>query len=115
MTTLYGIPNCDSVKKARKWLETQDIAYTFVNVRENTPPNTQIARWVSVLGPEKMVNKRSTTWKNMSEGERSQAQTGDTVSVLLANPTLIKRPVLEHNDVLDVGFKAEAYAAYFSK
>jgi len=114
MTTIYGIPNCDSVKKARKWLETQDIAYTFVDVRENTPPNTQIAHWVSVLGPEKMVNKRSTTWKNMSEDERAKAQTGDTVGVLLANPTLIKRPVLEHNDVLDVGFKAEAYAAYFS-
>ena len=61
-----------------------------------------------------MVNKRSTTWKNMSEDERAEAHTGDTVGVLLANPTLIKRPVLEHNDVLDVGFKAEAYAAYFS-
>jgi arsenate reductase len=66
------------------------------------------------LGAEKMVNKRSTTWKNMSEGERLEAQTGDTVSVLLANPTLIKRPVLEHNEVLDVGFKADAYATYFS-
>lgn len=114
MTTIFGIPNCDSVKKARKWLEAQDIAYTFVDVRENTPPYSQVAHWVATLGPEKMVNKRSTTWKNMSDEERAEAQTGDTVSVLLANPTLIKRPVLEHNDVLDVGFKAEAYAAYFS-
>ena len=114
MTTIYGIPNCDSVKKARKWLENQDIAYTFVDVRESTPPNAQIAHWVSVLGSEKMVNKRSTTWKNMSDEARAQAQTGDTVSVLLANPTLIKRPVLEHNDVLDVGFREDAYTAYFS-
>jgi arsenate reductase len=114
MTTIYGIPNCDSVKKARKWLEAQNLAYTFVDVRENTPPASQIERWVSTLGSEKMVNKRSTTWKNMSEEERIEAQTGNTVGVLLANPTLIKRPVLEHNDILDVGFKAETYATYFS-
>ena len=113
MTTIYGIPNCDSVKKARKWLEANDISYTFVDVRENTPPAAQIERWISMLGPEKMVNKRSTTWKNMSDEERTEAQTGSTASVLLANPTLIKRPVLEHKDVLDVGFKAEIYAAYF--
>ena len=69
---------------------------------------------MTALGAEKMVNKRSTTWKNMSEDERLEAQTGNTVSVLLANPTLIKRPVLEHNEVLDVGFKADAYATYFS-
>ena len=114
MTTIYGIPNCDSVKKARKWLETKNIEYDFVDVRENTPDASHISHWVTALGAEKMVNKRSTTWKNMSEGERLEAQTGDTVSVLLANPTLIKRPVLEHNEVLDVGFKADAYAAHFS-
>ena len=114
MTTIYGIPNCDSVKKARKWLEAKNIEYDFVDVRENTPDASHISYWVTALGAEKMVNKRSTTWKNMSEGERLKAQTGDTVSVLLANPTLIKRPVLEHNEVLDVGFKADAYAAYFS-
>ncbi len=113
MTTIYGIPNCDSVKKARKWLEAKDIPYNFVDVRENTPPASQIEYWIATLGPEKMVNKRSTTWKNMSDQERVEAQTGDTVGVLQANPTLIKRPVLEHNDVLDVGFKADAYAAYF--
>jgi len=114
MTTIYGIPNCDSVKKARKWLEAKNIEYDFVDVRENTPDASHISHWVTALGAEKMVNKRSTTWKNMSEGERLEAQTGDTVSVLLANPTLIKRPVLEHNKLLDVGFKADAYAAYFS-
>jgi len=114
MTTIYGIPNCDSVKKARKWLEAKNIEYEFVDVRENTPDASHISRWVTALGAEKMVNKRSTTWKSMPEGERLEAQTGDTVSVLLANPTLIKRPVLEHNEVLDVGFKADAYATYFS-
>ncbi len=115
MTTIYGIPNCDSVKKARKWLEQHEVTYTFVDVRENTPPSSQIERWVSVLGPEKMVNKRSTTWKNMSDNARAEAQTGDTVTVLQANPTLIKRPVLEHADLIDVGFKADAYANYFAK
>ena len=114
MTTIYGIPNCDSVKKARKWLEENNVAYSFVDVRKDTPAAAQIEHWISVLGPETMVNKRSTTWKNMSDEERVEAQTGNTISVLLANPTLIKRPVLEHNDVLDVGFKVDAYVSYFS-
>ena len=58
MTTIYGIPNCDSVKKARKWLEAQDVAYTFVDVRENTPPSSQVAHWVATLGPEKMGHRQ---------------------------------------------------------
>ena len=70
MTTIYGIPNCDSVKKARKWLEAHDVAYTFIDVRNDTPSAAQIEHWISVLGPERMVNKRSTTWKNMSDEAR---------------------------------------------
>jgi Spx/MgsR family transcriptional regulator len=112
---LYGIPTCDSVRKARKWLTDNDIDHQFIDVRENTPPKSQIDRWVTSLGAAKMVNKRSTTWKNMSDADRSEAETGDTTAILMANPTLIKRPVLEHGDVLDVGFNVDAYTQYFQQ
>lgn len=112
---LYGIPNCDTVRKARKWLSDNGIDHQFIDVRENTPPKSQIAHWVMSLGAAKMVNKRSTTWKTLSEADRNEAETGDTAAVLLANPTLIKRPVLEYRDVLDVGFSVDAYNHYFQQ
>ena len=64
---LYGIPTCDTVRKARKWLTDNGIDHQFIDVRENTPPKSQIDHWVASLGAAKMVNKRSTTWKNLSE------------------------------------------------
>lgn len=112
---LYGIPTCDTVRKARKWLTEHGIDHQFVDVRESTPPKSQIEHWVNSLGAAKMVNKRSTTWKTMSDEDRSEAETGDTSAVLLANPTLIKRPVLEHGDTLDVGFSVDAYTQYFQQ
>jgi len=112
---LYGIPNCDTVRKALKWLTDNGIDHQFINVRENTPPKSQIAHWVMSLGAAKMVNKRSTTWKNLSDADRNEAENGDTTAVLLANPTLIKRPVLEYRDVLDVGFSVDAYNHYFQQ
>ena len=112
-TIIYGIPTCDSVRKARQWLNAQDIEHTFVDVRESPPSKALIDEWLARLGAEKLVNKRSTTWKNMSDIERHEAQSGDTAAVLIANPTLIKRPVLSHGSVLDVGFKADTYRVYF--
>ena len=112
---LYGIPNCDTVRKALKWLTDNGIDHQFIDVRENTPPKSQIAHWVMSLGAAKLVNKRSTTWKNLSDADRNEAETGDTTAVLLANPTLIKRPVLEFRDVLNVGFSVDAYNHYFQQ
>ena len=112
---LYGIPNCDTVRKARKWLTDNGIDHQIIDVRESTPPESQIAQWVMSLGAAKMVNKRSTTWKNLSDADRDEAENGDTTAVLLANPTLIKRPVLEYRDVLDVGFSVDAYNHYFQQ
>jgi len=113
MTIIYGIPNCDSVKKARQWLSNNAIDYEFVDVRENTPSKSHIDGWIATLGAAPLVNKRSTTWKNMDSEARDNAENGDTCAVLLANPTLIKRPVLEHNGILDVGFSAATYANHF--
>ena len=112
---LYGIPTCDTVRKARKWLTENGIDYEFIDVRKNTPPKSQIDHWVAAWGASKMGNKRGTTWKNLSDTDRAEAESGDTTAVILANPTLIKRPVLEYGDVLDVGFSVDAYTHCFKQ
>ena len=112
---LYGIPTCDTVRKARRWLTENCIDHEFIDVRENTPPKSQIDHWVASLGASKMVNKRSTTWKKLSDTDRAEAESGDITALLLANPTLIKRPVLDYGDVLDVGFSVDAYTHYFKQ
>lgn len=111
--TIYGIPTCDSIRKARKWFDANDIGYTFIDLRETAPSRQQIANWITTVGETALVNKRSTTWKNMSDSERKEAEHGDVITVLLANPTLIKRPVLEHQGDTAIGFNADDYASRF--
>ena len=110
---LFGIPNCDTVRKARKWLDSQDVAHEFVDLRANTPSAPKITEWLSTVGCERLINRRSTTFKQLSQGDKAALEEGDVVSVLRAQPTLIKRPVLEWNNAISVGFKAEEYAQLF--
>ena len=112
--TLFGIPNCDTVRKARKWLDDQGLTHEFVDLRADTPSETKINEWLSVIGSERLINRRSTTFKQLSEGDKAALEGGDAVSVLQTQPTLIKRPVLEWNNALSVGFKAEDYAQLFN-
>ena len=111
--TLYGISTCDTVRKARRWLTAHNIPHAFIDFRATPPTKSQVEHWLLKQGASRLVNKRSTTWKGLSAEERQEAETGDTTAVLLANPTLIKRPILEHADTLDVGFSEQAYAAHF--
>ena len=111
--TLFGIPNCDTVRKARKWLDDQGLAHEFVDLRADTPSARRIREWLLAVGSERLVNRRSTTFKQLSEGDKAALEGGDTVSVLRAQPTLIKRPILEWNNAVSVGFKAEDYAQLF--
>ena len=111
---LFGIPNCDTVRKARKWLESQGIAHEFVDLRADTPPAHKINEWLSAVGPERLINRRSTAFKQLSQRDKTALEDGDTVSVLLAQPTLIKRPVLQWNKALSIGFKEDDYAQLFS-
>ena len=112
--TLFGIPNCDTVRKARKWLDDQGVAHEFVDLRTDTPSARKISEWLLAVSSERLVNRRSTTFKRLSEGEKAALEGGDTVSVLQAQPTLIKRPVLEWNNAVSVGFRAEDYAQLFN-
>ena len=112
--TLFGIPNCDTVRKARKWLDDQGLAHEFVDLRADTPSARRIREWLLAVGSERLVNRRSTTFKQLSEGDKAALEGGDTVSVLRAQPTLIKRPVVEWNNAVSVGFQAEDYAQLFN-
>lgn len=105
MLTLYGIKNCDTVKKARRWLEDHGIDYQFQDFRQDGLEKKQLTNWVENLGWEAIVNKRSTTWRNLSEKDKAISTDPQAIKLLLANPTLIKRPVVQKNKILLVGFK----------
>ena len=115
MTTLYGIPNCDTVKKARTWLGDRHIAYTFVDFKKNPPDAALIERWLGDIPLSTLLNKRGTTWRGLTAEAQAQADTVEgAVALMAAYPSLIKRPVLEHRSRCSAGFQADDYAARFA-
>ena len=110
---LYGIPNCDTVRKARKWLDSHHVAHDFVDLKLATPSRERLSEWLNVVGNERLINRRSTTFKQLSDAERSALDQNGAVDILLAYPTLIKRPVLEWQDTVSVGCTTDDYAHYF--
>lgn len=113
MTTLYGIKNCDTVKKARKWLESQFIDFQFHDFRTDGLDQQQVSIWVKALGWETLVNKRSTTWKQLDAQTRDNMDETSAIATILQQPTLIKRPLLDTGGEFTVGFKAEQYREIF--
>jgi len=107
---LYGIPNCDSCRKARKWLETNNIAYDFHDVRVDGLTQNDVKRWLKRIAWDKILNTRSTTWRQLSQEARSAANEKSVVNLLVDNPTLIKRPVLEIDDTVTVGYSEQVYS-----
>ena len=105
MTNLYGIKNCDTVKKARRWLEENGVDYQFHDFREDGLDKKLLSSWVEILGWEVIVNKRSTTWRNLTDKDKALSTNTQAIKLLLANPTLIKRPITQSNKLLLVGFK----------
>lgn len=109
MITLYGIKNCDTVKKSRRWLENNFIDYKFHDFREDGLDKKKLTTWVKKLGWEVIVNKRSTTWRNLSEKEKDISSNSLAIKLLLENPTLIKRPVVQSKNKLFVGYKEDEF------
>lgn len=112
-TILYGIKNCDSVKKARKWLDDHHVEYTFHDFRADGLSKDLLQSWLDQIGAETVINTRSTTWKQLTENDQKLARGNMASAVVLANPTLIKRPVLSTGDHFVVGFKQEEYESLF--
>ena len=114
MNTLYGIKNCDTVKKARDWLAINNIDYRFHDFRADGLDKTQVKNWVAELGLETLVNKRSTTWKELDEDTKENFNEQNAVALIVENPTLIKRPLLDTSKKIQVGFKDTEYAKIFN-
>jgi len=112
--TIYGIANCDTIRKTRKWLDARQIAYDFVDVREQLLSPARVSLWLEKVGVEQLVNRRSTTWRNLDDSAREALELGDAEQLLLDHPTLIKRPVLELGSEVIVGFSADHYQQYFN-
>ena len=114
MTTLYGIHNCDTVKKARKWLETSGVEHQFHDFRKDGINAAQVGQWVEALGWETLVNKRSTTWKGLDDSTKQGLNDQTVIDLILEQPTLIKRPLLALEQQFHVGFKAADYEKLFA-
>ena len=112
MITLYGIPNCDTVKKARAWLNAQGLAHEFHDFKKAGVPADRLAVWESELGWEKLLNRKGTTWRKLDLQE--QSGTVDAISaqaLMRTQPSLIKRPVVEWGNRSTIGFDPVVWAA----
>jgi len=112
MIHLYGIPNCDTVKKARVWLDGQGKAYTFHDYKKEGADPEKIAGWIAAAGLDLVVNRKGTTFRALSDEDKAKAADAASAPALLAaNPSVIKRPIVEHAGGILVGFKADEWAA----
>ena len=114
MTTIYGIKNCDTVRKARKWLDGQGIDYSFHDFRTDGLTKKDLRTWMTVVDWEVLLNKRGTTWRQLPEKDREIVDERKAIDLMLANPTLIKRPVLVHGKKFHVGFTPTDYKKLFN-
>jgi Spx/MgsR family transcriptional regulator len=109
--TLYGIPNCDTVKKARTWLDQHGIAYAFHDYKKQGADSVRIAGWIGQAGLGKIVNRAGTTYRKLSEADKAALEGPDAPVVLAVNASVIKRPVVEYPGGLLVGFSDAAWTA----
>ena len=112
-TTVYGIKNCDTIKKARKWLEQHGIEYSFHDVRSNGLDEATLRGWVKAAGWETLLNTRGTTWRKLPEKDKAGMDENKAVQLMLQQPAIIKRPVLKQGKSIHVGFKQADYKKLF--
>lgn len=113
MLTLHGIKNCDTVKKARAWLDAAGVAYAFHDFKAQGMASATIANWVSALGWEVILNRSGTTFRALPDADKAELDAEKAIALMAAQPTMIRRPVLAGPGVLLVGFKPEIYSATF--
>jgi len=109
MYTLYGIKNCDTVKKARQWLDKNGIAYQFYDFRADGLTLAQLNNFSARLDRNALLNRSSASWRQLSSEQQSDLTSEKAILLMLNTPTLIKRPILDTGDKLIVGFKADQY------
>jgi arsenate reductase len=112
-TTLYGIRNCDTMKKAWTWLDARGVAYDFHDYKKLGLEPARLEAWVGQVGWERLLNRAGTTFRKLPDADRQGLGEAQAMALMLAQPSMIKRPVLEAGGALLVGFKPADYAAAF--
>ena len=115
MTTLYEIKNCDTMKKARVWLEAHKVVYTFHDYKASRIDKATLEGWARKVGWETILNRAGTTFRKLPDADRDGLTEKRAVALMLAQPSMIKRPVLDQGGELTIGFSPEAYARVFAK
>lgn len=115
VTTLYGIKNCDTIKKARKWLADNGVEYQFHDVRADGIDPVSIENWLDQAGWETVLNRRGTTWRKLDSSIQENTNRNNVTALLTEHPAMIKRPVLEVDGTITIGFKADNYQSIFKK
>ena len=109
---VYGIPNCDTVKRARAWLAERGTEHRFHDFKKAGVPPDRLAEWLRQLGWEALLNRQGTTWRKLDAAEQARVvDASSAIALMQANTSLIKRPVVERGEEVLVGFDAERYAA----
>ncbi len=109
---LYGIRNCDTIKKARKWLDEHGVDYEFHDFKKDGLSSEKLSQWEQAVGWETLLNKRGTTWRKLPDEVRDTISAQSAHQIMLDTPSIIKRPVVEREDGVSVGFNADDWAAW---
>lgn len=116
MIILSGIPNCDTVRKARKWLEAEGIEYQFHDFKKQGVTEDALSDWIGQAGLDTVLNRRGTTWRKLPESDREGIDETKATALLIEHTSMIKRPVLQMADgTVHFGFKPEQYKALFNR
>ena len=115
MLTVYGIKSCDTCRKARKFLEGRNIEHRFHDLREDGVNVQMLERWADRVVWQRLLNKRSLTWRKVSEADRSDMNRDKAIALILDAPTLLKRPVIEADSYLAVGFSEKRFGEFLAK
>ncbi len=113
MTTIYGIKNCNTMKKAFSWLEENEVTYNFHDYKKNGADKNIIKRAIDECGWEEVINRRGTTWRKLPKDIQNKMNKVKAVDIALENPSIIKRPLLIHENKITLGFKTEIYENVF--
>jgi len=113
MTTIYGIKNCDTMKKAFKWLEAEGIAYDFVDFKKTQPDTDILKQAINDHGWETVINQRGTTWRQLGDATKASMDANKAIPLALENPSILKRPLLVKGGTTHIGFNPDYYQNIF--
>jgi len=114
MIKVHGIKNCDTVKKALKWLEQNQVAYEFRDVRATPLTEAEVLHWLNEVPADNLVNKRSTSWRQLDDSQRDLTDKAAVSKLIAEQPTLFKRPLVEASNEIRVGFNAQQWEAWLA-